>query len=423
MTTRRPDFSAREDGCEEQVTVVDLHVHSHYSRATSRAMTLDGMAGFARKKGIDAVGTGDFTHPEWIETLETTLRPDREGVYRHNQVRFVLTTEIAGIWRTRGRTYRIHLLVWAPNLEGAKRIAHELGRLGKLAADGRPIFSASARALCEAIWTADEAATVIPAHVWTPWYSLFGAKSGFDTLEECFGDLSPRIFALETGLSSDPAMNRRVSALDRYALVSFSDAHSPPNLGREATVLALDELTYSSLVDAIRGREDLRGTIEYYPQEGKYHYDGHRTCGVSLSPDEARSLDNRCPVCGRALTIGVLHRVEELADRDADAEATRQDTFWHLIPLREIVAYVLGVGTKTKAVKRTVDQMIDQFGTEFSVLLSQPLNDIERSFGLRIAEAIGHVRRGNVTVQPGYDGVFGEIQIPLLESTTRQRRR
>jgi len=403
--------------------VVDLHVHSRHSRATSRTMTLDGMADSARRKGIDAVGTGDFTHPEWIETLESTLRPDREGVYRHAQVRFLLTTEIAGIWKQRGRTHRIHLLVWAPSFKAARRIAGKLGPLGNLSVDGRPIFSASARVLCEAIWTADELATVVPAHVWTPWYSLFGAKSGFDTLEECFGDLSSRIFALETGLSSDPAMNRRVSALDRFALVSFSDAHSPANLGREATVLALEELSYATVVAAIRGREKIRGTIEYFPQEGKYHFDGHRTCGVSLSPEESRGLDNRCPVCGRVLTIGVMHRVEELADRDADDEATHQDTFWNLIPLQEIVAYVYGVGKKTKVVKRTVDRMIDQFGTEFSVLLSQPLNDIERSFGLTIAEAIGHMRRGNVTVRPGYDGVFGEIQIPLLESTTRQRRR
>jgi uncharacterized protein (TIGR00375 family) len=376
-------------------------------------MVPEAIARSAAAKGIDLVGTGDFTHPEWLARLEEGLRPDGDGVYRLGEIRFLLTAEIAAIWRQDGRTRRIHLLILAPGFDAARRINRSLAEMGNLTSDGRPVFGASARSLVEAIWEAAPHAVVIPAHVWSPWCSLFGSKSGFDGLAHAFGAHEARIFAIETGLSSDPPMNRRVSALDRMTLVSFSDAHSPAKLGREATVFDLPEMTFPVLVRALQDRDGYVGTIEFYPQEGKYHYDGHRACGVCLPPREALAIGNRCPVCGKPLTIGVLHRVEELADRAEDDPAAERDRYWSLVPLDEIIAQAVGVRVGTKTVARVYQSMIDRFGSEFAILLDRTIDELADGAPGRVVEGIARARAGDVRIEPGYDGVYGKIAITL----------
>ena len=378
-------------------------------------MGLPELARWAGIKGIDLLGSGDFTHPDWFGTLRGQLREESEGVYRYGDARFLISGELSAIWSQGGRQHRVHLVVLVPSLAEAERVNRQLSARGNLAADGRPTFGLSAKTLVELIWEVVPEAFVIPAHAWTPWYSIFGAKSGFDSLEECFGGLADRITAIETGLSSDPPMNRRVSRLDRLALVSFSDAHSPAKLGREATVLDLPDVTFPAVVGALGGGAGLTGTIEFYPQEGKYHYDGHRQCGVCWHPAEARANADRCPVCGKELTIGVLHRVDELADRPEGDEATRRDRYWSLIPLVEIVAQALGVGVSAQKAQRAYEAMIDRFGSELDVLLDRPLAEIERGADGRVAEGIAKMRSGKVHIEPGYDGVYGKIEIPFDE--------
>ncbi len=364
-------------------------------------------------KGIDLLGSGDFTHPAWFGTLRSQLREESEGIYRYGDTRFLISGELSAIWSQEGRQRRIHLVILVPSLDDAEKINQRLAARGNLAADGRPMFGLSAKALVELIWEVAPEAFVIPAHAWTPWYSIFGAKSGFDSLEECFGEYADRIRAIETGLSSDPPMNRRVSSLDRLALVSFSDAHSPSKLGREVTIFDLPDLTYSTLVEALSGGPGLTGTIEFYPEEGKYHYDGHRQCGVSQHPSETRANNDRCPVCGRELTIGVLHRVTDLADRAEGDGATKRDRYWSLIPLVEIVAQALGVGAKTKKAERAYDAMIERFGSELDILLDRPIDEIAHGADTRVAEGIAKMRSGSVHIEPGYDGVYGRIEIPF----------
>ena len=336
--------------------LADLHVHSHYSIATSASADLAGFYQWARVKGIRLVGTGDFTHPGWLQEIRDELVPAEEGFFRLKEppseslmtcrdmeVRFTLTAEISSIYKKGGKTRKVHSLVFAPNVEAAARINKRLAAVGNLASDGRPILGLDPRVLLSIVRDASPDAHLIPAHVWTPWFSLFGSRSGFDSIEECFEDLTPEIFAMETGLSSDPAMNRRWSALDRYNLLSHSDAHSPQKLGREANLLRI-EFSYPDLIRSLRSGEGHTGTVEFYPQEGKYHFDGHRKCGIRLDPDETSDYGGICPVCGKKLTLGVLHRVLQLSDRTKSGVPKRTTAVHHIIPLQEILAEILEVG-------------------------------------------------------------------------------
>ncbi|HDL85608.1 MAG TPA: DNA helicase UvrD [Candidatus Acetothermia bacterium] len=395
--------------------IADLHIHSRFSRATSPRMDLPALARWAKIKGIGLLGTGDFTHPQWLKELRDGLVPEGNGLYHHDDVRFMLTTEISAIWSQDGRVRKVHLLVLAPAIEVVERINRDLSLIGNLASDGRPILGISAQRLAEVVWNAEETAELIPAHVWTPWFSLFGSRSGFDSLEECFGPYTKRIFAIETGLSSDPPMNWRLSALDHLTLISNSDAHSPSKLGREATLFDLPDPSYAGVIDAMKTRDPSRflGTIEFHPQEGKYHYDGHRKCGIVLSPREAIAHDNICPVCGKPLTIGVLHRVEDLADRDDGRAALVRPPFRSLVPLEEIISQALKVGVKTKTVSREYTHLIEEFRDEFRILLDLSQEEMEGRVPSRILRGIMRVRSGDVQISPGYDGVYGQVRIPL----------
>jgi len=380
-------------------------------------MDLPHLAQWAAWKGIDILGTGDFTHPDWFRELSQELEPAGDGVYRYGDTYFLLTCELSAIWSVGGRVRRVHFLILAPDLTAVARINRELSRLGNLAADGRPTFGVSGERLVTTVLGACPEAVVIPAHAWTPWYSIFGANSGFDSLEEALGGMVRHIFAIETGLSSDPPMNWRLSALDRVALVSFSDAHSPARLGREACVFDLPELSYSALASAIRSKDPKRFllTIEFFPQEGKYHYDGHRACGVILSPKETKAHGGRCPVCGRPLTIGVMHRVEALADRPEGFRPPGAIPYRSLVPLEEIIAQALGQGRDTKGVRDEYLKLVSRFGSEFRVLLDLPEEELSPGTPPKILSAIRKVRAGELQIRPGYDGVYGEIRIPLDE--------
>lgn len=393
--------------------IADLHLHSRHSRATSPDMDLPTLAQWAKRKGIDLLGTGDFTHPGWFSELSAQLLPVASGVYAYNGVRFVYTAEVAAIWTHDGRVRRVHFLLLAPGAEEAARINRELGKIGNLAADGRPVLGMGGEKLVELVLGACPQAVVIPAHAWTPWYSVFGSQSGFDSLDEALGKRAGDVFAIETGLSSDPPMNWRVSALDRVALVSFSDAHSPSRLGREACALELPEVSYLALVEALRLRKGLLFTIEFFPEEGKYHFDGHRACGISLPPAATRAHRGRCPVCGRPVTVGVLHRVEELADRPPGHRPPAAAPYRSLVPLAEILAQALGQGVNTKGVEAEYDQLVSKFGSELAILLDLPEEELRRGAPPRIAEAIAKVRTGELEIQPGYDGQYGTIHIPL----------
>ncbi|MFC2108726.1 endonuclease Q family protein, partial [Candidatus Bipolaricaulota bacterium] len=296
--------------------VADLHIHSKYSNSTSPQMELPTLSHWAKRKGIDLLGTGDCTHPNWLDTLSSELHEGNDGIYSYDGVSFILTGEVSLVWKHDGKGRRIHLMLLPPSLDDAVRIHEALSPRGNLVYDGRPMLGLSARDFCEIVWEVSPDTLLIPAHVWTPWYAVFGAKSGFDSLEACFGEYTDRIYAIETGLSSDPPMNRRVSALDHLRLLSCSDAHSPAKLAREATLYDMKELSFETISHALKTGHGYGGTLEFYPQEGKYHYDGHRSCGISWAPGESMAADDICPVCGKTLTIGVLHRVMDLADRD-----------------------------------------------------------------------------------------------------------
>jgi len=390
--------------------IADLHIHSHYSASTSPQMDLSILAETAVRKGIDLLGTGDCTHAGWLEHLSTNLREAGDGVYRHAGVSFLITGEVSLVWRYDGRGRRIHLVLIVPSVDEAVGIRDALALRGNVDYDGRPMLGLSAPDFCEIIWERSPDTLVIPAHIWTPWYSVFGSKSGFDALEDCFGEFTDRICAVETGLSSDPPMNRRVSVLDELRLISCSDAHSPRNLAREATVFDLERVTFAAVTHALRTGEGYTGTFEFYPQEGKYHYDGHRACGVRWSPEESRAVNGICPVCGKPLTLGVLHRVEDLADR---AEPVLDAPYRSLIPLAEIIAQAVGKGVDTKTVRAMYDAIIDRHGAELDVLLERSLDDLAGGTPERVLEGIAKMRAGDVTIEPGYDGVYGTVAIPF----------
>ncbi|MDR1900476.1 MAG: endonuclease Q family protein [Treponema sp.] len=408
--------------------IADLHIHSPFSRAVSPRLDPANLERWARIKGIDLLGTGDCTHPLWLETLRENLGEAGEGLYalkgRRTGPRFVLTGEICTIYKKEQRTRKIHHLVILPDFKAAASLQAGLEARGNIRSDGRPVLKLDSRDLLELLLETDERAILIPAHIWTPWFSVLGAKSGFDSIDACYGDLASHIGAVETGLSSNPPMNWALASLDRFAIVSNSDAHSPEKLGREATVFDM-ELSYPALRDALNpGPRHCGGiveTIEFFPQEGKYHYDGHRNCGVSFSPEEAAALRGLCPVCGKALTRGVMGRVLELADRPADTSAPAPDgarrgnrrPYRSLIPLRELLAELLGTGAQKTAA--AYDSLIAETGSEFSLLLDMPAGDIRKIRsplpGRLLASAIGRMRRGEVFVSPGYDGKYGTVKI------------
>lgn len=405
-------------------TIADLHIHSRFSMATSKEGTPENLDFWARKKGISLIGTGDFTHPVWREELKERLVSEGNGLYRLRDAsvkeesrkfpgegtRFVVSGEISSIYKKNGKTRKVHNVILLPSLEAADAMAQRLEKIGNIHSDGRPILGLDSHDLLEMMLDVCPEGILIPAHIWTPHFSVLGAKSGFDSVEECFEELAPYIHALETGLSSDPAMNWRISKLDRYQLVSNSDAHSPSKLGREANLLDID-CSYEGLYRAIQTGEGLEGTVEFFPEEGKYHFDGHRKCGVSLSPVEAERLGGICPVCGKKLTMGVDHRVEQLADRAEGFVKKDGKKYESLVPLPEVISACMGYSTASKKVQGCFEQMIQTLGTEFDILRNVPLEDIKSCAGERIAEGIENVRTGNVKRIPGYDGEYGKIEL------------
>jgi len=393
--------------------IADLHLHSKYSRATSRDMDIEHLARWGKLKGLTLLGTGDFTHPVWFRELRARLTPTGRGLFTAGGMHFVLSVEVANIYPQGGRLRKIHNILLAPSFETAERINAVLGRFGSLIADGRPSLSLPSDKLVEYVMELDPQCLVIPAHVWTPWFSLYGSNSGFDSLEECFKDQTRHIAAVETGLSSDPPMNWRLSELDRVALVSNSDAHSPAKLGREANVFEMAELDYGELVRILRERDTRRFlyTIEFFPEEGKYHYDGHRNCGLRLTPKETRALGGVCPTCRRPLTVGVMHRVELLADREEGFVPEGAVPYRNLIPLEEVIAEARGAQVGTGAVREEYLTLCREFGGEFHVLLDVPLEEVARHASPRVVEGLRRMREGRVVIKPGYDGVFGEIHL------------
>ncbi len=396
--------------------IADFHLHSKYSRATSRDMDLENLDKWARIKGIKVLGTGDFSHPEWFKSLKEKLEPAEPGLLKlkkqDNGTRFLLTNEISCIYSKRGKVRKIHVLIFTPSFETVEKINTQLGWVGNLRSDGRPILGLDAKELAKIVLDSSEDCLVVPAHAWTPWFSIFGSKSGFDSIEECFEEYSRYIYALETGLSSDPLMNWRLSSLDRIALISNSDSHSPRKIGREANVFDTD-LNYRSIIGAIKNKnpQEFLYTIEFFPEEGKYHYDGHRLCEISLSPQESKKSGNICPSCGKPLTIGVLNRIEELADRPEGFKPPGAIPFKSLVPLGEIIADALGVLSGAKQVEKEYENLIGKFNNEFNILIDVSRGVLESVTLSEIAEGIIRAREGKVYIKPGYDGVYGKIKI------------
>jgi uncharacterized protein (TIGR00375 family) len=421
--------------------IADLHLHSKFSRAVSQEMVIPVMADWANKKGIDLVGTGDFTHPIWLRELETNLEELDNGVYRlkkeipgSRQPLFVLSTEISSIYSQGGKTRKIHTVILAPSFEVVEKINKILLERGaNLFSDGRPIVGLTAKQVAEIALGVDESCLVIPAHAWTPHFSLYGSISGFDSINDCYEEISPKIYAIETGLSSDPAMNWRIEELVDRSIVSFSDAHSPAKLGREATIFELPVVNFENISKAIRKENGAKidSTIEFYPEEGKYHYTGHRNCQVVYSPNETRKLGTTCPVCGRPLTVGVMSRVEHLAKIEIETEIEKDEfgvrriypkgrnrpAYIMIVPLLEIISECLESGVASQKVVNNYDLMISNFDNEFKILLETKISDIEKIAGEKVAEGIAKVRSGDIVIEPGYDGVFGKVKI--WASTTK----
>lgn len=436
--------------------IADLHIHSRYSRATSKDMSLESLWKWAQLKGITVLGTGDFAHPKWFQELKEKLEPIGNNLFKlkhifqknsipvscKSEVFFMLTTEISCIYNKNGRVRKIHSLVFVPDFSSATRISTALSRIGNLSADGRPILGFDAKKLLKIILDISAGAILVPAHAWTPHFSVFGAESGFDSLEECFEELTPYIYSIETGLSSDPPMNWRLSSLDRITLISNSDAHSPAKLGREANIFDFDinnppsppppeadkggfgglfikggkggintEISYESIINAIKTRKGFVGTIEFFPEEGKYHYDGHRFCGISLSPKETIKHNYLCPVCGKRVTVGVMHRVEKLADRADGFRPEDAPLYYSIIPLSEIISETLKVGVNSKAVEAEYFKLLKNLGSEFRILVDSSISDIESAGSPVLSEAISRMRSGNVYIEPGFDGRYGKIKI------------
>lgn len=402
--------------------MTDFHIHSKYSRATSEQMDVDEIVRYAPVKGLNLVGTGDFTHAQWLKELKENLVRDEESdLYKptkapNSSLRFMVTGEAATIFPFKEETKKIHHLILTPNLETAAQINDRLSRYGSLIVDGRPVLNMTAAALVEEVMEASRENVLIPAHIWTPWFSLFGDLSGFDRIEDCYQETIKHIFAVETGLSSDPPMNWRLSALDRFTLVSNSDSHSswPWRIGREANVFDIERLTFNNVIDAIRSKDPKRFlfTIETYPEYGKYHWTGHRNCKVSLSPEEVKKYGGICPVCHRKLTKGVEQRVNGLADRPDGFKPDSVPGFRRLLPLSEVIQAVLGAAYPgIQKVWNVYNLLISKFGDEYTVLIDAPFNVLAETVDPTIADAIIRVREERLNVVPGYDGVYGQIKI------------
>jgi uncharacterized protein (TIGR00375 family) len=401
--------------------VADLHIHSSYARGTSSQLTLENLAAWARLKGIDLLATGDFTHPAWMAELRSKPNEVPGDLFDFNGCRFILGTEVSCVYRQANRTRRVHMLLFVPSFDTMEKLAASLAQWGNLAEDGRPTLSISARDLTSLTLETDPRSIVIPAHAWTPWYSVYGSEGGFDSMEECFGDLLSSIPAIETGLSSDPAMNWRMPELDGKSIVSFSDAHSLPRLGREVTAIDGD-LTFDGLKQSLEN-QSIAYTIEFFPEEGKYHFNGHRNCHVRQSPQEtlASPTGKKCPQCGRRMTIGVAHRVETLAARPERVAIgdggfiidplEQRPPYLRLVPLQEIIAGAIGKGVATKAVEQLYTRLINELGPELPLLQQASIEKIASVAGDRVAEGVQRVREGNITVEPGYDGVYGKVHI------------
>jgi uncharacterized protein (TIGR00375 family) len=405
----------------------DFHIHSHFSIATSKNLVPELLEYWAKLKGITVVGTGDFTHPAWLEELKVKLKPSEPGLYVLKEglraqpftgvtppaaeVRFMLTAEISTIYKKDGKVRKVHNLIFAPDFQTVEKIQGRLSNIGNITSDGRPILGFDSRDLLELVLECSDRCFFVPSHIWTPWFSALGAKSGFDSIDACYGDLSEHIFAIETGLSSDPPMNWLCSFLDRFTIISNSDAHSPEKLGREANLFdtALD---YGSITGALKdGGEGFRGTVEFFPQEGKYHYDGHRKCGIRLNPLESLRKDGICPECGKKLTIGVLSRVAQLADRDEPRDRQNRHPFHSLIPLKELLSEINRAGVQSKKVRRSYDEIVGKCGSELGFLIDCPVDEIRSLGGELVAEGIDRMRSGKVHIEEGYDGEYGRIRV------------
>jgi uncharacterized protein (TIGR00375 family) len=398
--------------------ICDLHLHSRYSRACSPQLTLENIDRYCALKGVDLVATADFTHPVWFREIQTKLEEDSAGIYKlkgsKNPTRFLLSTEISCIYSQGGKVRRLHIVVLVPSVVVVEKINQALGQIGNLSADGRPILGLSAKKLAEIVFNISPEAMIIPAHVWTPWFAIFGSKSGFDSVAECFEEYSNQIYALETGLSSDPAMNWRLSALDKYTLVSNSDAHSLPNIGREANVFNLTGLTYTEVCNTIKKKDKKRFlyTIEFYPEEGMYHYDGHRDYKISFKPSETKKNKGFCPVCKRPLTVGVLNRVEELADRPEGFVPPDAIPYKSLIELDKIIAESLNIKSRqSKQVQAEFNSLIKKGKSEMNVLLNLNYEELRQITHPQIVEAIRRMREGRLIIEPGFDGQYGKIEI------------
>lgn len=415
--------------------IADLHIHSKFSMATSNDLSPEIIWKWAQLKGITVVGTGDFTHPAWLGKLRKKLEPAGNGLYSLKKniqshdipesckapVFFLPSVEISCVYKKGGKTRKIHAIVFVRDLSDAAKLNRALAKIGSLASDGRPILKLDAKDLLRMALDSSLHAMLVPAHAWTPHFSVFGAASGFSSLEECFEELTPNIYAIETGLSSDPAMNWRLSSLAMITLISNSDAHSPNTIGREASIFDV-EVSYAAIMDAIRSRKGFAGTIEFFPQEGKYYYDGHRSCAVSMDPEDSIRHDDICPVCGRKLTLGVMHRIETLADRKMGFRPKGAPPFYSVIPLREIIAETMNAGAKSKKVDCEYTRLLQELGNELSILTTIPLKDIGHAGSPRLAEAVSRMRGGNVNIKPGFDGEYGKVRILDTERSIRHYR-
>ncbi len=404
--------------------IADLHLHSRYSRATSSNMSLENLWKWAQLKGISVIGTGDLTHPKWLTEIKEKLEDVGNKLFKlknsyrtdampescKSEVYFMLTAEVSTIYSKFGRTRKIHSLIFVPDFYTAIRINNVLSRIGNLSADGRPILGLDAKELLKIVLDISDDVLLVPAHAWTPHFSIFGSESGFDSLSECFEELTSHMSSIETGLSSDPLMNWRLSSLDHITLISNSDAHSPSRLGREANIFET-EISYKAIIDAIKKKTGFIGTIEFFPQEGKYHYDGHRACGVCLAPKETIKQHYQCPVCGKRVTIGVMHRVEKLADREDGYKPDDAPLYYSLIPLTEIISETLKVGVNSKAVETEYFKLLKNLGNEFRILMDSSPSDIETAGSFLLSGAISKMRTGKVHIEPGFDGQYGKIKI------------
>jgi uncharacterized protein (TIGR00375 family) len=405
--------------------IADFHIHSKYSRAVSPLMNLTNLDSWAQIKGITVMGTGDFTHPKWLEEIKKELRPAEPGLFRlrdvDSQTRFILTSEISCIYSKGGKVRKIHIIVFASSIKAVEKINEKLKKIGNLHSDGRPILGLDAKELTKIVLETDENCLVVPAHAWTPWFSVFGSKSGFDSLEECFEEYTKYIYAIETGLSSDPAMNWRLSQLDKVNLISNSDAHSLQKIGREANVFDT-ELSYKGIADALKSKDNKKFlyTIEFFPEEGKYHYDGHRLCNISLKPQQSEKYNNICPKCKKPLVIGVLNRIGKIADRPEGFVLKNAVPFKSLIPLNEIVAESIGTSTASKKAVEYYNKLIKNLGNEFKILLESKQKEIAENSLSEIAEGVIKMREGKVFIEPGYDGVYGKIKIFLGKEKSKQ---